>query len=136
MKALLKDQRGFTLVEVVISLALLGIIAGGFLAAMASGSQNTELSDERTTAESLARTEMEYVRDSVYVMAPWEYQLPDSTPSWDASHVLSEEYAGYSLHVVATPLRAMDDGIQSIVITVSHDGQAVFALENYKVSSD
>ena len=133
MRSALRNERGFTFIEVIIAVALIGIIAGGFLAALAASSNNTRMSDERTTAESLARTEMEYVRNSVYVMASWEYQLPDTSPSWDASHSLPAGYTGYTVHVAASPLRMIDDGIQSIVVTVSHDGLAVFSLEDYKV---
>jgi prepilin-type N-terminal cleavage/methylation domain-containing protein len=133
MHRLLRNERGFTFIEVIISVALVGIIAGGFLSALAVSSHNTEISDERTTAESLARTEMEYVRNSVYVMARWEYNLPDTRPSWDASHALPAGAEGYSIHVAASPLRMIDDGIQSIIVTVSHGGGVVFSLEDYKV---
>ncbi len=135
MRTALRGERGFTFIEVIIAIALIGIIAGGFLAALAATSHNTQVSDERTTAESLARTEMEYVRDSVYVWAPWQYTLPDTHPSWDATHVLPAGYDGYTAQVAATSLRMVDDGIQSILVTVSHEGHVVFILEDYKVIS-
>jgi len=62
MAKLIKNERGFTFVEVVIALAILGVIAAGFLMALATASKAIIIADERTTAESLARSQMEYVK--------------------------------------------------------------------------
>lgn len=129
-----KGERGFTFIEVLVALAILGIIAAAFLFALASSSKSVALSDERTAAESLARTEMEYVKNSVYVMASWGYELPDTPPSWDPSHTLPAEYSGFTVTVSAAPLRLVDDGIQSITITVSRDGKDIFSVTDYKVN--
>jgi prepilin-type N-terminal cleavage/methylation domain-containing protein len=133
IKNTLRGEKGFTFIEIVIAIALVGLISGGFLSALASASRNSGLSDERATAESLARTEMEYIRNSVYVMANWNYALPEGNPSWDADHELPAGYEEYSLAVSARPLRMIDDGIQSITITVSHGDRQVLMLEDYKV---
>lgn len=133
VKNTLRGEKGFTFIEIVIAIALVGLISGGFLSALASASRNSGLSDERATAESLARTEMEYIRNSVYVMANWNYVLPEGNPSWDAYHELPAGYEEYSLAVSARPLRMIDDGIQSITITVSHGDRQVLMLEDYKV---
>lgn len=133
LRQLLSIQCGFTFIEIIVAIALVGIISGGFLAALTSASRSSGLADERATAESLARTEMEYVRNSVYVMANWNYELPAGHPSWDATHVLPVGYESFSLAVSARPLRMIDDGIQSITVIVSHDGRQVLQLEDYKV---
>lgn len=138
MRMALKDERGFTFVEVIIAVALLGIIAGGFLAALAASSNNTRLSDERTTAESLARTEMElaceYVSNYscyVYGLRPnFEYELPDNPPTGELSHTLPPGYETYTVHVVSAPLR---DGVQTITVTVSRDGRVIYSIQDYKV---
>jgi prepilin-type N-terminal cleavage/methylation domain-containing protein len=129
-----KGERGFTFIEVLIGLAVLGIIAAAFLSALASSSKSTSLSDERTSAESLARTEMEYVRNSVYVPAIWQYQLPTIPPSWDTSHALPAGYTGYSVNVSASRVHATDDGLQQISVVVSHGSKIVFTLVGYKAN--
>ena len=128
-------ERGFTFIEVLAVLVILGTIAVGFLAALTAANNSTTISDERTTAESLARTEMEYVKDSIYVMASWNYDLPAVHPSWDVTHALPTGYTGYTVAVEAAPLRLVDDGIQSITVTVSFNSKALYTLEGYKVSS-
>ena len=54
-QAFIGSSRGFTLVEVLIALAILGIVAVAFLSALATASTALILADERTTAESLTR---------------------------------------------------------------------------------
>jgi prepilin-type N-terminal cleavage/methylation domain-containing protein len=127
-------QRGFSLIEVAIATALIGLVGVGFLAGIADTTRGTGLSDEHTMAESLARSEMEYVRQSIYVLASWSYELPLGSPSWDNGHALTSGYEGFSLRVSASPLHVIDDGIQAINITVIRDSQTVFTLRGYKTT--
>ena len=134
MRRLITKQEGFTLIEVLVAIAILGIIGVGFLLAMAGAYKGNILADERATADSLARLEMEYVKTSPYIQAPWSYTIPGSPPSWDASRIsLPSESSNYSIDVQATLLHPTDDGIQVITITVNHQGNPVLTLSNYKV---
>ena len=142
----MKNEKGFTLIEVIVALALLGIISIAFLGALATASKAIVIADERATAESLARTEMEYVKSQDYSVAPWDYELPSTPPSWDATHALPEGYDGYTVNVSAVLLHDtdgdgdiddddFDDGIQKITVTVKHleELKEVLTLEDYKV---
>ena len=137
----MKNEKGFTLIEVIIAVALLGVIAVALLGALGTASLAMFIADERATAESLARSEMEYVKGANYTDAPWSppsYELPGTPPSWDMSHTLPTGYDGYTAHVTAEPLNGTDDGIQKITIVVSHLGKEIttsgnITLENYKV---
>lgn len=75
----LRKQRGFTLIEVIIAMALLGIIAIAFLGALATASSSIIIADERTTAESLARSQMEYAKNQDYSDNQWSYEVTDSS---------------------------------------------------------
>lgn len=151
----LRKQRGFTLIEVLIALALLGLIAIAFLGALAAASEAIIISDERTTAESLARSQMEYAKNQDYSDNQWSYEVTDSSravlagaPSWwddDNPPLLSSNYAGYSVEVKAEDFDANDDGslevpgedegIRKITVTVSHLAKPeVIILEDYKVN--
>ena len=129
-----KGQRGFTFIEVLIALVVLGIIAAAFLYALATSSKGAALSDERTSAESLARTEMEYVKNSIYDNAPWQFQLPAAQPPWNPAppNTLPAGYNGYSLNVSASLVHATDDGLQLITVVVSHGNKTVFTLTGYR----
>ena len=133
----MKSEKGFSLIEVALSIALLGIIAAAFLGALATGSKALFIADERATAESLARTELEYVKNQEYKGAPWEYELPSSPPPpawlWE-SCTLPDGYDGYTVNVSAEPLHDTDIGIQRITATVWHleKPDAIIILEDYR----
>ena len=67
MIKLMKNEKGFSLLEVLMALMLMGIIAVAFLTGIASSSRAVLVADQKTTAESLARSQMEYVKKVSYV---------------------------------------------------------------------
>ena len=126
----MRNEKGFTLIEVIIAMALLGIIAIAFLGALATASNAIIIADERATAESLARSQMEYVKNQDYdgVNNPPQYTLLSDTP------------ADYTIVIDAVRLDPNgdgtdnDDGIQKITVTVDHlEKPEVITLEDYKV---
>jgi prepilin-type N-terminal cleavage/methylation domain-containing protein len=138
-------SRGFTLIEVLIALALFAIIGITFAGGLATASRAVMTGDVRTNAESLARTEMEYVKSQEYSPAPWSYIVTSlgstpscgecPTPTWfKSAHIRSAEYAGYSASVQAEALDDPDNGIQRVTVMVSHEGRLVITLEGYEVS--
>ena len=60
------NSRGIAMVEVLIAIALLGVITIAFLASLSTSSTVLFMADERTTAESLARRQMEYIKGQGY----------------------------------------------------------------------
>jgi prepilin-type N-terminal cleavage/methylation domain-containing protein len=138
-KALRARSGGFTLIEVLVALALFGIIAITFAGGLAAASHAVLIGDIRTNAESVARTEMEYAKSQGYSDAPWAYVVTSSestcdgsSPTWCLStHHLSVEHAGYTASVQA---EALDEGIQKVTVTVSHEGKQVISLEGYIVN--
>jgi prepilin-type N-terminal cleavage/methylation domain-containing protein len=127
-----KKKNGFSLVEVLIALLLLGIVGFGFLEVLANSSAHTLNADVRATAESIARTEMEYVKSLNY---DGTHNPPTYTP---------QAAPNASWQVVVTAVRldpksdgtGNDDGIQKITIIVRHDRGGnwtdVITLEGYK----
>ena len=117
----MKRQKGFAFIEVVISLAIIGVVAVAFLGGLATASNGLLTADERETAKNLAEAQMEYVKNRPYSVS--------YSPSTD----ILDEYDGYDVTISTTSLQ--DDGnIQKITITVDHDLKAeLITLENYKV---
>lgn len=146
----MKNEQGYTLIGVLIALTILGVIAVAFLGALATASNALIVTDKHATAESLARTEMEYVKKQDYSLAPWSYELPSGTSPtgefpdwWDEGnpHTLPPGYDNYSVTVNVTRLDPQDDdydsddGLQLITITVTHlEDDEVIILEGYKTS--
>ena len=148
MVRLMKNEKGFSLIEVMIAIALLGIIGVAILGGLATASKAMFVADERATAESLARSQMEYVKNQSYstINVDWDYTVTDSgrsssdAPDWwlDVSPggnppFLSSNYAGYSVEAIADE-DAAKVGLQSITVTVKHDGTTIITLEGYKVN--
>ena len=107
------------------ALALLGAIVIAFLSSLATTSKATMVADEQTTAESLARTQMEWVKTATYV---------SGTTTYSAAQVPSvNDYTGYSVNITAASLNIPDDGIQKITVTVKHLDKGTVKLEDYKV---
>jgi len=140
-KAFRGSSRGIGLIEVLIALALLGIIAITFLSGLSTASMALIIADERATAESLARSQMEFVKNQPY----FDYSESGHENYDGICDVI--ECEGYTVEVVAEPIDpetgqpyneeegvfAGDDGIQKITVTVRRDDKAVITMEGYKV---
>ena len=102
------------------------------------------VTDEGATAESLSRSEMEYVKSQDYSLAEWSYELPAGTsptgnfPDWwdsDDPHTLPAGYTGFTVTAIATPIHDTDDGIQKITVTIEYLEEGVILnLEGYKTA--
>ena len=142
---MIKDEKGVGLIEVLIALAILGLVAVAFLSGLTTASRALIIADERTTAESLAKSQMEYVKQQ-----PYEFAADDSQVEYEpisgipagyticsisrAGTTASSTHPGYFISVDADPLHDPDDGIQKITVVVKHGDKEVITLEGYKVN--
>lgn len=133
------DQKGQILIEVLVALAILGIVAVAFLTALTTTSVALIVADRKTTAESLTRTELEYIQNSDYWPHDFTYELPSGYPPWDTGHTLPSGYNTYSLVVdgffvnpVTHQRQTADDGIQKVTVEVYQQGQLVLTTSDYK----
>jgi prepilin-type N-terminal cleavage/methylation domain-containing protein len=118
----MKNGKGFTLVETLVAVAILGIVSVALLSGFNTASLGGAIVDERETANNVAESQMECVKGQAYALS-----YAPSTP-------LSNEYARYSVNITTSNITARDGNIQKITVTVKHGDKEVTRLEGYKVN--
>jgi len=116
---LIRGQKGQTLIEVLIAIALLGMIAVPFLTALSTSSRALIIADERTTAESLVRSEIEYVKSQEY----------NATGNYTD---IADADIPVGFDVSLSNVTNLEDGLQKITVTVWRDGEVVLVTSTYK----
>jgi type II secretory pathway pseudopilin PulG len=116
-----KDETGLTLVESLITIAVIGVALVAFVVAMSTGALAVSESDQEVTAQSLARTQMEYIKGCPYDPVATTYPTINTTDN-------------YSISVAVTSVPdADDDNIQKVTATISRDAKTLLIIEDYKV---
>jgi type II secretory pathway pseudopilin PulG len=120
-----RRELGITFLETAIALAILGAVSVSFLSGLTSASKSVFIVDKKTTAESIAQSQMEWVKNVSYSYNATSYSaapIPDG-----------KDYLQYSSVVSAEPVHTPDDGIQKITVSVQRSGENVYFLQGYKV---
>jgi prepilin-type N-terminal cleavage/methylation domain-containing protein len=119
-----QEQRGFAILEMLMALALLGVIGAGFMSAVSTASVSTARLDEHVQAVALARSQLEQIKGVLYASS---YSVTVSPP------------LPYS---VTIQVLAIDDvnciaelscnTLQQITVQVSRPGKTILSLANYR----
>jgi prepilin-type N-terminal cleavage/methylation domain-containing protein len=123
-------QSGMTLIEILVALGILAAAAVVFLLGMAASSSGVIISQERVAVDSLAKSEMEYIKNL-------SYDDVNNPPVYEVDPGLSIP-SGYNMVVTALRLdpeedgTADDDGIQQITVTITRNGETASSMVGYK----
>jgi len=134
MKKLMSNESGVTLLETLVALAILGFVAVAFLGGLTTATRATIIADEQATAESLARSEMEYVKSQEY-KAPEQYQHRVQREEFETAGYTTETTVNYINPVTGDTVPGQDDGIQKITVTVERNGNPIITVESYKAQT-
>jgi type II secretion system protein I len=124
-------ERGFTLIEILVALGILAAVAVAFLLSMTTSSRAVMISQESVAAESLAKSQMEAIKN-------WQYDETTNPPNYQDAK-LTDIPTNYDINISAARLdpkedgTGNDDGLQEITVTVTRDGEGTFTLIGYKV---
>ena len=142
IRKVIKNEKGASLVEVILALGLLGLFATTFAMAVFIATKSIAIADERTTAESLARAQMEYIKRQEYIYDNNEAEYIeinlDENPNyliWSVDHLGSivEEVVAVPWDSQSNMWTSPDVGLQKIILKIYHQGKEVLTLEGYKV---
>lgn len=125
IRSTMRGTSGMAFIETLVALVVLGAVSVAFLSGLATTSRASMIVDEQTTAESLVRSQMEWVKKISYTYEATEYS-PQPISS-------SDDYIGYSASIAAERLHVPDDGIQKVTVTITHYNKEVIELVGYKV---
>lgn len=127
---------GISLIETLIALAILAAVGVAFLLGLGTAYKSVTISNQRTAAESLAKSQLEAIKACLY---DDQHNPPDYSACKINDILAQPEYQGYDIQIAAERLDPKgdgtdyDDGLQKITVTVTYQGRELFKLEGYKV---
>ena len=117
-----RGEGGFTLLEMLVAVAILGLVGVGIMAALGTGFRSQDITREQVRAENLVRGALEEIRNQTYLAS---YTLTVPVPSGYSIAVDTQPYC-------LAPDCQSDDNIQKNTVTVSRDGKHLVTIEDLK----
>jgi len=133
----MKSQKGFALIEILVALALLGITAVGLLSGLSTTFRAGMISQERVVAESLAKSQWEYIKAQDYILTA-DYNPDDPEKRYQLIDIPDELVVkGYTIEI-GTPeaiISPEDDEfeLQSITVVINCDSKQLLTMSDYRV---
>ena len=125
------DEEGTTLVEELVTVAIIGIGIVILVAMIYTGVRGVRLVDDKVLAESLARSQLEIIKDAAYQADPVSVPYPAVAPIPSYSVAVGIEYWNASSSTFGSAV--WNDGLQKITVTVSSGGTPLVQNAEYKV---
>lgn len=126
----IRGESGFTLVEAVASIALIGIVGAALCTGLGTSSTVLLNTDARETAKNLAETQMEFIKFQGFVPGSGTaVYTPTSIPPEQSAFSASIDVKTGSDPAYFSPVR--DDSIQKVIVTITGAG-ITYSLEGYK----
>ena len=119
------NEKGISLIEILIAIAVLGLVGITFLSSMVTSTNATVITREQAVAENLVRNEAEYVKDCVYQYDASEYPV-------DPTLTIPAEWTVPPPTVV--PVHGVDNGMQEVTVSAQYQGNTVLSIIVYKVA--
>jgi len=134
---------GVTLVEVLIAIALIGAILTAFLSTLSAATAALIINDQRATAESLARSQMEFVKSQGYNSSRTYLKIPNIPAGyeiWSINSINStvrvvnggpnDDVLGVFWNSTGNRPALNDTGLQKIALLIRHQGKDIYTFVN------
>ena len=131
----MQSEKGFSLIGTLIALGLLGIIAVGFLSGLATTFKALMVSQERVAAESLAKSQLEYIKTQDYI--PTVDYNPDDPQKRYALIDIPADLVDRGCDIEINPPQTVispEGGfeLQSITVAIKLNDEEILTLSGYR----
>jgi len=116
-------EHGFSLVDAMISVFILGVVVAAFSLALSTGAAGAGEADQQGIAQGIAMSQLEYVKSLVYVSGSGSYPSISVPFGWAVTAVRSAITEAYG-----------NTDVQRVTVTVTRGGATILTLEDYKVN--
>jgi type II secretory pathway pseudopilin PulG len=126
------DERGFSIAEELVSLAVLASAVGLVLAGIYLGSQGIRLRHGQVRAAVLAQSQLELIADTTYRADPTAVPYPTVEPVTGFSVSTEVEYWTAPNGPFTSTVR--NDGLQRLTVSVADGAGEILSVEELKVN--
>ena len=135
---MLREEKGFTLVEVIISIVLLSLIAAAVAGGLFTSSKALVQNDSLETAKNLAETQMEWVKNLLFIPGTASYSpapIPSEQNGYTATITVIDgtNTTAFPYNSDPTLNKARNSNLQKITVKIFRNGSLTYTLEGYKV---
>ena len=133
---LLRGQRGFTLLEMMLAVTILGAVGGAFLTALANGSRANNILDETVQAEALARSRLEQIKSMPYYPDDSGDSCYDTNDCYPPAFTTTKDFTvTVSISIEKLVTGTTTNALQRVKVSVNRtgSGKPIFSLTTFKV---
>jgi hypothetical protein len=114
-------EHGISLVEAAVSVLLLGGAVLTMILTLSGGALAVQVNDEEVTAQALARSQMEYIKEYPYNPQAATYPAIDAPDD-------------YVIDIAVSAVSGANENIQKVTVTITRAGKTLFTIQDYKVN--
>lgn len=127
------NERGFSLAESLVAVALLGTVMLSLVGALSTGSLAVKATRETVVEQSLAQSQLAYTKSYPFDSGTATYPTVDIYDATNNPNPVTLP-GGYSISVAVTDTQDADSNIQKITATITLGGTTVMVAEDFKVN--
>ena len=126
------DQAGFSLVEELVSLAILAFAVGVVITGIFTATQGSKIKHGSVSSQTLSRSQIELILDGNYQADPTAVPYPTVEPV--AGYTVDVEVEYWTAPSGPFTSTVRNDGLQRVTVSVSDGGGPLQQLQAYMVN--